>query len=115
MIGRRRGTMRLAEAASDPNFAYSESAPIRIGGDFAEGGDRTYRYLNSLLGPRGEKVTYRRVGTCCAFKTPNSPIGGEGLLEVYEITTGDGAAKRIYFDWYDESRPLIPVGLTALP
>jgi len=115
MIGRRRGTMHLTETANDRNYGYSANAPIRIGGGFGDGGDRTYKYLNSLLGPHGEKVTYRRVGTCCAFKTPNSPIGGEGLLEVYEITVGDAAAKQIYFDWHDDSPPLIPVGLSALP
>jgi hypothetical protein len=116
MIGRTRGTMHLARVATDARYGYSESLPIKIGGGFGEGSNRTYQYLNSLRGPHGEAVTYTRVGTCCPFKTPNSPFGGEGILEVYAITYGSGdKPQRIYFDWYDESEPLVPFGLSAAP
>lgn len=110
MIGRSRGTMHLEHPAKDPKYGYSQTNPIKIGGGFGDGSDRTYRYLNSLRGAGGEAVKYSRVGTCCPFKTPNSPFEGEGLLEVYEIN----GAQRLYFDWYDEEEPLIPVGLTAV-
>jgi hypothetical protein len=59
-------------------------------------------------------IKYQRVGTCCPFKSPNSPFDGEALLEVYEITVpGGGQPKRLYFNWYDEGEVLIPVGLSA--
>lgn len=113
MIGSSHGTMLLAAAADDPNYAYTQGAPVQIGGGFGAGSDRTYKYLNSLRGPKGEAIKYDRVGTCCPFKSPNSPFDGEALLEVYQVTLPNGDARRVYFDWYTEGRPLVPVGLTS--
>jgi len=115
MIGRSRGAMKLSTAASDPQYGYSERLPVMIGGGFGEGSDRTYKYLNALRGPNGEAVAYDRVGTCCPFKSPHSPFGGEALLEVYEITIrGSEGSKRLYFNWYDDGPVLVPVGLSAV-
>jgi hypothetical protein len=100
MIGRSRGAMQLSRAATDPQYGYSERSPVKVGGGFGTGSDRTYQFLNALRGPNGEAVTYDRIGTCCAFKTANSPFDGTGLLEVYEIA-GPGVAppRRLYFNW----------------
>jgi hypothetical protein len=115
MIGRRRGTMHLSRTATDPAYAYSERLPVMVGGGFGEGSDRTYKYLNSLLGPKGEAIKYSRVGTCCPFKSPNSHFeGGGALLEVYEVSIPGAAPMRLYFNWYDEGEVLVPVGLSAV-
>jgi hypothetical protein len=114
MIGRRRGEMKLSQSSTDPLYAFSERAPVLIGGGFASGSDRTYKYLNSLRSSNGELVKYDRIGTCCPFKSPNSPFGGEALLEVYQLSIpGVGAPKRLYFNWYETGDVLIPVGLSA--
>jgi hypothetical protein len=113
MIGRSRGAMALSRRASDAAYAYSEAVPVKIGGGFDGGADRTYQYLNSLRGPNGEAVRYDRVGTCCPFETPSSPFG-EGLLEVFTLTySGLDQPKRLYFNWYEEGEVLVPLGLTA--
>jgi len=113
--GRSRGSMQLTQKAMSSTYAYAESSPVNVGGGFGEGSNRTYQYLNSLRGAHGEPISYSRVGTCCAFKTPNSPFGGEGLLEVYEITSpGLTAPKRLYFNWYEDGQVFIPLGLTAV-
>jgi len=113
MIGRRHGAMHLERSATDAAYGYSERSPIKIGGGFESGSERTYRFLNALRGPNGEKVTYTRVGTCCPFKSPNSPFDGEGLLEVYVTSYGVSPPQRLYFNWYDEAEVLLPRGLTA--
>jgi len=115
MIGRSRGTMPLSRVATSGSYGYSAMAPVKVGGGFDKGGDRTYQFLNSLRGPNGEEVSYDRVGTCCPFDTPNSPFeDGKGLLEVYVISyPGIDQPKRLYFNWYDEGDVLIPMGLTA--
>jgi hypothetical protein len=114
MIGRGRGVMKLSETSTDPLYAFSERAPVLIGGGFGSGSDRTYKYLNSLRGPNGQPVKYDRVGTCCPFKSPNSPFGGAGLLEVYQLSIpGVAAPKRLYFNWYETAEVLIPVGLST--
>ena len=113
MIGSSRGAMSLSRRASDAAYAYSETAPVKIGGGFGGGSDRTYQFLNSLRGPNGEAVRYDRVGTCCPFKAPSSPFG-EGLLEVFTLTyPGQDQPKRLYFNWYEEGEVMVPVGLTA--
>ena len=114
MVGRRRGEMKLSESSTDPNYAFSEKSPVGIGGGFESGSDRTYKYLNSLRAPNGQPITYSRVGTCCPFKSANSPFDGEALLEVYELSIpGVAAGKRIYFNWYDTGAVLIPAGLIS--
>lgn len=114
-VGSQYGHMVLTKTSTDPQYGRSPDSPVRVGGGFPRGAHHTYRYLNSLLGPNGEKVHYTRVGTCCPFKTPNSPFGDTALLEVYEVTY-EGAAKpqRLYFNWYDPGEALIPKGLTAV-
>jgi hypothetical protein len=114
MIGRQRGEMKLSQPSTDPAYAFSDRAPVLIGGGFGSGSDRTYKYLNSLRAANGQPITYARVGTCCPFKSVNSPFGGEALLEVYQLTVpGIDAPKRLYFNWYDSGDLLIPVGLSA--
>jgi len=113
MIGRRFPPMALDSSASEPSYGYSQALPVIVGGGFGEGSRNTYRYLNALLGPAGQTIHYTRVGTCCSFKTPNSPFDGSALLEVYEIGYDGWEARRLYFNWYDAGKPLIPVGLTA--
>lgn len=114
MIGRSRGAMHLSQTATDPQYGYSERLPVMVGGGLDKGSDRTYKYLNALRGPKGEAIKYNRVGTCCPFKSPNSPFDGEALLEVYEVSAlGAGLPRRLYFNWYDEGDVVVPVGLSA--
>ena len=113
MIGRKYPPMLLTIIAEDPKYAFSQRSPVMVGGGFGEGGHNTYRFLNALRGPNGEVVHYARIGTCCKFRTPNSPFGESALLEVYEITYAGEKPKRLYFNWYDSGEPMIPVGLSA--
>jgi hypothetical protein len=114
MIGRSRGVMHLSKQSTDAEYGYSDKSPVKVGGGFGSGAERTYRFLNVLRGPDGQAVSYSRVGTCCPFKSPNSPFDGEALLEVYEITyAGASQSRRLYFNWYDEAEVLVPFGLTS--
>jgi hypothetical protein len=114
IIGRSRGAMVLSRVATDDSYGYSEASAVKVGGGFDQGSNNTYRFLNALRSPTGEPIKYNRVGTCCPFTSPNSPFGGEALLEVYEITVpATGKTKRLYFNWYDDAEVFIPVGLTA--
>lgn len=113
MIGRSRATMSISKPAADPTYGYSEANPVKIGGGFGGGVDRVYQYLNALRGPNGEALRYDRVGSCCSFKTSASPFG-EGLLDVFTVTyPGLDQPRRLYFNWWEESEAMVPVGLTA--
>jgi hypothetical protein len=80
MMGRSRGQTALTRVATDPAYGYSKESSVKVGGGFGTGSERTYQYLNALRGPKGEAVHYIRIGTCCPFKSANSPFG-DGLLE----------------------------------
>jgi len=115
MIGRRRGEMSLTRTSGSDAYGWSQMMPVKVGGGFGEGGNRTYQFLNTLRGPNGEDVHYDRAGTCCAFKSPKSPFeDGGALLEVYVVSyKGMETPRRLYFNWYDEGEMMIPKGLTA--
>ena len=104
----------LIESSTDPDYGYTEAKPVQVGGAAQEEGPYHERkYLNGLRGPNGEDVTYRRIMSCCHFKTPNG-YDGVGLLDVYEVNW-EGAEKpvRLYLNMYDASEVLVPVGLTS--
>lgn len=94
---------------TDKTYGYTEKNPIKVGG--GENGPANERkYLNSLTGPNGEKVSYNRDGSCCAFSTKNSPFG-KGLLDVYTVTyEGKKDSVTLYLNMYDEAKLKAPVG-----
>jgi hypothetical protein len=115
MIGRQYPPMSLKRSATDPEYGVKERKPVMVQGGLGEGAHNVYRFLNALRGPHGEPVHYKRVGTCCEFKTKKSPFGdGKELLEIYEVAYEGGPSRRLYFNWYDDGEILIPVGFTAL-
>ena len=108
----------LPRASSSASYGYTPKEPILIGGSsggLSEAVKRTYRYLNSLRGPKGEEISFTRLGSCCRFDTKNAELGS-GMLDQYEITY-KGLAKPlvIYVNIYDAGELLIPKGLTIQP
>lgn len=100
-------------AATDPEYGVTQQKPVCVGGKTDSGARNQQSYLNALRGPRGEKISYRRRGSCCAFKTPNGIIDGMGLLDVYEVTwAGNAKPVLLYLNFYDAGPLLAPVGLT---
>lgn len=96
-------------------FGYAADQPIRVGSARLEDGDRNQRaYLDQLRGPRGERLTYLRLGSCCEFSTPRG-YEGKGRLDAYEVRY-PGLAKPIvlYMDLYTPPPPGqgIPQGFT---
>lgn len=115
MLGARYPPAKLTKRSEDAMYGYTSDRPVVVGGGFSGGKAATYSYLNALTGPEGQKVHYKRLGSCCSFETPNSPFGDSALLEKYEITyEGIAEPKQLYFNWYDDADPLIPVGLDTV-
>lgn len=108
-------TYRLTESAADATYAYTEANPVKVGGAGEQSGPRNERrFLNALLGPGGEQVSYYRAGSCCPFRTPNGLFNDSGLLDLYRVTwEGARDTVSIYINMYDKGDLLIPVGFTA--
>lgn len=106
---------KLFGISEDGTYGYSEKNPIKVGGATnSEGPKNEQRYLNALAGPNGEEISYKRLGSCCAFETENGFMGG-GLLDRYEVKWKGGKKPVIIFiNMYDmdDKELKAPKGLT---
>lgn len=106
-------TFELTETTTDTTYGFDRKNPVSVG-NTGGGPANERRYLNALLGPHGEPVSYIREGSCCAFKTPNGLFDNTGMLDRYKVTWA-GAADTVvlYINMYDRGDLKIPVGFTA--
>lgn len=76
----------LTERAPASDYGYKPSNPVKVGGvKEMQVPANERKILNALLGPQGQSLAYRRLGSCCHFKTPNGSIDNVGLLDVYKV------------------------------
>ena len=93
----------------DSSYGFSAGSPIRTGKQRGGVLDQTV-YLESLRGPQGQVVTYKRIGSCCMFKTAEGPFGN-GLLDKYEVNyEGLATPAVLYFDMYNSEPLQVPNG-----
>lgn len=106
-------TYKLDSISIDETYGYTQDNPIMVGSDWDNAVKNERRFLNALLGPNGEAVTYARLGSCCHFSTPNGVINNAGLLDQYEMKI-EGAAKPVvlYVNMYDNGILRAPKGFT---
>lgn len=65
--------------ADDPEYAFSNTKPVPVGGGAMYGGARQRRYLDALRGPAGQLLQYRRTGSQFAADR-------QTLIDVYRVT-----------------------------
>jgi len=99
--------------SADKKYGYDKDYPVNV--FYRDTKSETLnieRFLNALAGPKGEKLSYAKVETCCPFPTKHTEIGA-GFLDVYEITwEGNTKPLRLYLNIYEKSVLMVPVGLT---
>jgi len=89
--------------STDTTYGYTEQNPIKVGGSGFDGPSRERAYLNNLLGPNGEALSYERRGSLLTDTT---------ILDIY-IVTGSGIDETLYVDMYNFEEPQAPVGFTC--
>lgn len=95
--------------SEESTYGYTEKNPIKVGG-FTLGPQNVRNYFNSITGPNGEAVSFRREGSCCQFKTANSPFG-MGMLDIYSISyAGKNDTIQLYLNLYDKATLKAPKG-----
>ncbi|QYJ67318.1 2-dehydro-3-deoxyphosphooctonate aldolase [Flavobacterium litorale] len=98
---------RASKVAAD--YGYSEDNPIKVGG-VSNGPSNERKYLHSLTGLNGEPVYFKRLGSCCPFKSEKAALGG-GMLDLYEVKIqGDTVTKKLYLNMYDKDKLYAPKG-----
>jgi hypothetical protein len=106
-------TFVINEYSKDKRYGYEKEYPINL--FYSNTKNETInqqRYLNVLAGPKGEKITYNKLESCCPFPTKRSEMGA-GFLDVYELKwEGQQNPVTLYLNIYEKGVLMVPVGLT---
>lgn len=106
-------TFVITEFSKDKKYGFDKNYPINIFyGTTRNETINQQRFLNALAGPKGEKITYTKLESCCPFPTKRSEMG-VGLLDVYEIKwEGQKNPVILYLNIYEKGYLMIPMGLS---
>lgn len=103
------GSMILTNISSDKNYGYKpkNKTSIKVGEI-----ENQQAFLKAIRGPNGEIVQFRRLGSCCSFKSKSAAFG-EGFLDKYEVFyQGLQEPIILYLNGYDYESPKCPMGFT---
>jgi len=106
-------TFVINQYSKDKKYGYDEDYPINIFyKNSKEDVINQQRFLNALAGPNGEKITYKKIESCCPFPTKKSEMGA-GFLDIYELTwEGQTTPVKLYLNIYEKGVLMVPVGLS---
>lgn len=106
-------TFVITEYSKDRKYGYDKEYPINIFYNNTKNETINQgRFLNALAGPKGEKITYTKLESCCPFPTKRSELGA-GFLDVYELKwQGQIKPVKLYLNIYEKGILMVPVGLT---
>ena len=104
----------ITEMSPDSKYGFDKDYPINIYFRTTDNDSiNQQRFLNALAGPKGEKLFFTKVESCCPFPSKQSAIGA-GLLDVYQVNwLGCPKPLLLYFNIYEKGILYIPHGLTA--
>jgi len=103
----------FSEYANNQKYGFDADFPINIG-LIMENQESLYisYFFNGLEGPKGEKIIYKKLDTCCPFPTQNSTMGA-GTLVIYEVIfDGTNKKNKLYFNIYEKGKILCPNGFS---
>lgn len=97
-------TADLCPISPDKDYGFLPENPIKVGGGLDSGLMRELAFLDNLLGPNGEEVTYERVGS---IESPDS------IVDEYKLTVGSQEFT-LYLDEYSFGVINAPRGLGCM-
>ena len=109
----RENTFVITEYSKDKKYGYDADYPINLFFQNTRNEKLNQeRFLNALAGPKGEKITYTKLESCCPFPTKRTDLGA-GFLDVYELKW-DGQKKpiKLYLNIYEKGILRVPMGLS---
>lgn len=106
-------TFVITEYSKDKKYGYDKDYPINV--FYRNTRDESInqeRFLNALAGPNDEKITFKKLESCCPFPTKKTELGA-GFLDVYEITwEGQKKPLLLYLNIYEKGLLMVPMGLS---
>jgi len=107
-------TFVLTEYSKDKKYGYDADYPINV--FYKNTKDENLnaeRFLNALAGPKGEKITYSKIESCCPFPTKRTEMGA-GFLDVYELKwEGQIEPTKLYLNIYEKGYLMVPFNLSV--
>jgi len=106
--------LNLSKVAENKSYGFDSKNPVKVGGS-----PSTQReYLDMLIDAQGKHISYKRSGSCCAYKsTSTAAIFGMAMVDIYSITYRNEKNKEVtenvYISFYDYEEPLILLGFSA--
>lgn len=109
----KQNTFVITEFSKDKKYGYDKDYPVNIFyGNTKQENVNQLRFLNALAGPKGEKITYTKLESCCPFPTKRSEMGA-GFLDVFQLRwEGQQRPITLYINIYEKGVLMIPMGLT---
>jgi len=106
-------TFILTEYSKDKKYGFEPDYPVNVFYKNTKDENlNSVRFLNALAGPKGEKITYTKLESCCPFPSKKSEMGA-GFLDVYELSwEGQTKPIKLYLNIYERGYLLVPVGLS---
>ena len=106
-------TFVITEFSKDEKYGYNQDYPINVFyRNTLNESINQERFLNALSGPKGEKISFKKLESCCPFPTKRSEMGA-GFLDVYEVTwQGQKKPIILYLNIYEKGALKVPVGFT---
>jgi hypothetical protein len=103
----------LTDYSKDKKYGYDPDYPINVFyKDSKNENVNAERFLNALAGPKGEKILFTKLESCCPFPTKRSEMGA-GFLDIYELKwQGQTNPVKLYLNIYERGYLLVPVGLS---
>lgn len=109
----RENTFVITQFSTDKKYGYDKDYPINIFyGNTKQENVNQLRFLNALAGPKGEKITYTKLESCCPFPTKRSEMGA-GFLDIFQLRwEGQREPIILYINIYEKGVLMVPMGLT---
>ena len=109
--------LRLTKTADNEKYGFTPEKPI-MAGTGPNGGPANQRaYLNLLRDAKGKPLKYKRLSSCCDYKSENG-FFGIAKLDKYEIAYLNEKGKEktaiVYISFYDYEEPQILFGFKTV-
>ncbi len=113
LILQKDNTFQISKQSTDKKYGYEPDYPVNLFYQTTINDTiNPPRFLNALAGPNGEKISYKKVGTCCPFPSKRTDMGA-GVLSIFEVSwEGQKKPVQLYINIYEKGILQIPVGFT---
>lgn len=102
----------ITEMAKDGKYGFNQDYPINLGFYKNEASNMTNinRFFNGLTSKDGEKLSYKKIDTCCPYPSKNNAVG-VGTLDIYEVWV-EGSTEKwlLYININDKGDIYCPKG-----